>query len=143
MMPLQNTCTKIAITPKSYSAAGTVTAYVDTLGYQEAAIDVIMDSQAATTSNLAVLTIGEGDTSTANTAISGLTGDATDGFTIPATQTTPGVTRINVDLRGRKRWLSLDITAGDVAVILCATVTLGKANDSTTARAAMAGVVDA
>lgn len=142
MMPLQNTCTKIIITPKSYSAAGTVEAYVDTLGYDECAIDVIMDSQAATTSNLAVLTIGEGDTSTANTAIAALTGDGASGFTIPATQTTPGVTRINIDLRARKRYLTLTITAGDVAVLLAAVGTFGKAEDSTTARAAMAGVVD-
>ncbi|MCR4338849.1 MAG: hypothetical protein NUW01_03065 [Gemmatimonadaceae bacterium] len=142
MMPLQNTCTKVIITPQSLSAAGTATEYVDTLGYDEAAIDFIMDSQAATTSNPAVLKLGEGDTSTAATDITAFVGDATDGYTIPATQTTPGVTRLNVDLRARKRYLALTVTVGDVACLVCAVGTFGKAADSTTARAGMAGVAD-
>ena len=142
MMPLQNTATKVAITPQSLSAAGTATGYVDTLGYEEAAVDFILDSQAATSTNPAAMALSEGETTTAFTAITGFTGDATDGFTIPATQTTPSVTRINVDLRGRQRYLSLDLTNGGTACLVSAVVTLGKAKDSTLARAQMSGVVD-
>jgi len=142
MMPLQNTATKIAITPQSLSAAGTASGWVDTLGYDEAAVDHILDSQAATATNPVVLKLGEGETTTAFTDITRFVGDATDGFTIPATQTTPGVTRLNVDLRARKRYLNVSITHGGTAALQCAVVTLGKAGDSTVARGQMAGVFD-
>ncbi len=136
MMPLQNTATVVVIKPQDFaSAAATVQGYVDTLGFDECAIDVIQDSQAASSTNLAALTISEGETSTAFTAITGLTGDATDGFVIPATKTTPGVTRINVDLRGRMRYLSVDLTSGGDVSEICCVATLGKAGDSTVARA--------
>ena len=142
MMPLQNTATRVAIKPQSLTAAGTASGWVDTLGFDEAAVDYILDSVAATTSNAAALTLQEGETTTAFTSITGFVGDATDGFTIPASQTTPSVTRMNVDLRGRKRYLNVLVTTGDVAAIQCVVVTLGKAGDSTIARGKMAGVVD-
>jgi hypothetical protein len=142
MMPLQNTATKVAIKPQSLTAAGTASGWVDTLGYDEAAVDYVLDSVAATTSNAAALTLQDGETTTAFTDITGFVGDATDGFTIPASQTTPGVTRMNVDLRSRKRYLNVLVTTGDVAALQCVVVTLGKAGDSTIARAQMAGVVD-
>jgi len=142
MMPLQNTATKVAIKPQSLTAAGTASGWVDTLGYDEAAVDYILDSVAATTSNAAALTLQEGETTTAFTSITGFVGDATDGFTIPASQTTPSVTRMNVDLRARQRYLNVLVTTGDVAAIQCVVVTLGKAGNSTVARGQMAGVVD-
>lgn len=142
MMCLQNTATKVAITPQSLSAAGTASGWVDTLGYDEAAVDHILDSQAATATNPVVLTLQEGETTTAFTSITKFVGDATDGYTIPATQTTPGVTRLNVDLRARKRYLNVLVTHGGTSAIQCVTVTLGRAQDSTIARAQMAGVVD-
>lgn len=143
MMQLQDTATKIVITPQDFASAGaTVTGWVDTLGYDECAIDVIQDSQAASSTNLVALTIGEGETTTAFTAITALTGDGIDGFTIPATQTTPGVTRINIDCRARKRYLSVDLEGGDDASEIVVVATLGRAGDSTIARAQMAGVVN-
>lgn len=142
MMPLQNTATKVAIKPQSLSAAGTATGWVDTLGYDEAAVDYVLDSVAATTSNAARLTLQDGETTTAFTSITKLVGDATDGFTIPASQTTPSVTRLNVDLRSKRRYLNVLLTTGDVAAIQCVVVTLGKAGNSSEARAQMAGAFE-
>lgn len=145
MMPLQNTATKVAIKPQSVATNATAFGYVDTLGYDEAAVDVILDSAAATSSNPAVCKLSESDdTETTNFAdITGFVGDATDGFTVPAADTAnPQIVRLNVDLRARKRYLGVSLTSAGAAQQAAAVVTLGKAADSTTARAAMAEVVD-
>lgn len=145
MMPLQNTCTKVALSPLSVATNATGAGYVDTLGYDEAAVDFILDSAAATSSNPATLKLMESDdTVTTNFAnITAFVGDATDGFTIPAANTAAGqIVRCNVDLRGRKRYLRAVITPAGAAQIVGAVVTLGKAESSSIARAAMAAVVD-
>lgn len=142
MMPLQNTASKVVISPASLTSAGTASGWVDTLGYSEAAIDFLIGAQAATATNPVVLKLSEGDSTTAFTAITGLVGDATDGFVIPPTDTAASVVRMNLDLRKRKRYLSADFTAGNYLVGFGVCATLGKAEDSSVARAQMAAVVE-
>jgi hypothetical protein len=147
MMPLQNTCTKIMVAAVSKSAGATATGYVDTLGFREAAIDIELDSQASTTSNPSVLKLSESeDTVVSNaTDITKFVGDATDGFTVgPADSVTPYITRLNVDLRGKhKRYLHITINPTGTTGLVSVRATLGKAGDSTVARAGMKQVVDA
>jgi hypothetical protein len=144
MMPLQNTSTKVAIKPQSVTAGATASGYVDCLGYEEAAVSVLLDSQASTTSNPSVLKLAECDTTvtTSFVDIAAFTGDATDGFTIPAAGTAATVVRLNVDLRKRKRYLKVFVSPEGATQVIAASVTLGKASDSTIARAEMSGVVD-
>lgn len=145
MMPLQNTATKVAIKPQSVTSGATAAGNVDTLGYEEAAVDVALDSQASTTSNPSVLKLMESDdTETTNFAnITGFVGDATDGFTIPAAGgAAPTIVRMNVDLRGRKRYLRVVVSPDGATQLLGAVVTLGKAKDSSIARGQMSAVVD-
>lgn len=145
MMPLQNTATKVAIKPQSVTSGATATGIVDTLGYAEAAVDFILDSQASTTSNPSVLKLQEGATTdaTAFADITGLVGDATNGFTIPAAGASATIVRLNVDLRARKRYLRAVVSPDGATQLLAAVATLGKAKDSTVARAEMSGVKDA
>jgi hypothetical protein len=144
MFPLQNTATKVAIKPQSVTAGATASGYVDTLGFEEAAVDVALDSEASTTSNPSVLKLSESATTDASnfSDVTGFVGDATDGFTIVAADTeNPQVVRLNVDLRARKRYLKVTVSP-TATQLLGANVVLGKAKDSTIARAANAQTVD-
>lgn len=145
MMPLQNTATKVAIKPQSVATTATASGHVDTLGYEEAAVDIALDSAGATSSNPATLKLQEADVTNDSSFadITGFVGDATDGFTIPAADTaSPQLVRLNLDLRKRKRYLRVVATPAGAAQLLAATVVLGKAKDSSIARGQMAEVVD-
>ena len=118
---------------------------MDCLGYHEAAVDVALDSQSSTTSNPSVLKLMESDDTVASNfaAITAFTSDGVGGFTIPAASgTVPTVVRLNVDLRKRKRYLKVFVSPDGATQLLGAVVTLGKAANSTAARASMSAVVD-
>jgi len=144
MMPLQNTATKVAIKPQSVTSGATATGIVDRLGYEEAAVDVALDSQASTTSNPSVLKLQESITTDASNFadITKFVGDGVGGFVIPPAGAAPTIVRMNVDLRARKRYLRLVVSPDGATQLLGAVVTLGKAKDSTVARGEMSGVVD-
>jgi len=144
MMPLQNTATKVAIKPQSVTSGATASGFVDCLGYSEAAVDVILDSQGSTTSNPSVLKLSESAITDATgfADITAFVGDATNGFAIPAAGAAATIVRLNVDMRARKRYLKVTVSPDGAAQILAAVVTLGKAKDSTVARSEMSGVKD-
>ena len=103
----------IVINQASTTNGATASGNIDTLGYDEAAIDVILSTTAAATNNPSVLKLSESDdTVVTNFAdISGFVGD-TD-FTIPNAVTDTnshwGV-KFNVDCTGRKRYLKVSVT---------------------------------
>jgi len=145
MMRLQNAVSRVMVAAVSKSAGATATGYVDTLGFGECAIDVELDSQAATSNNPTVLKVIESeDTVWSNaTAITGLEGDATDGFTIgPADSVNPYITRINIKLGPRKRYLHVFVNPLGTTGIFSARAILARARDSTIGRASMKQVVD-
>jgi hypothetical protein len=144
MMPLQNTATLVAIKPQSVTSGATATGVIDRLGFEEAAVDVILDSQASTTSNPSVLKLQQADTTDATNFadITGFVGDATNGFVIPPAGAAATIVRLNVDCRSRKRYLRVVVSPDGATQLLSAVATLGKAKTSTVARAAMSGVVD-
>lgn len=144
MMPLQNTATFVAIKPQSVTSGATASGYVDCLGYHEAAVDVALDSQSSTTSNPSVLKLMESDDTVVTNfaAIAAFTGDGVGGFTIPPAGAAATVVRLNVDLRRRKRYLKVFVSPDGATQMVSAVVTLGKAANSTAARAAMSAVVD-
>ena len=144
MMPLQNTATVVAIKPQSVTSGATASGIIDRLGFEEAAVDVILDSQGSTTSNPSVLKLQQSDITDATgfADITGFVGDATNGFTIPAAGTAATIVRMNVDCRSRKRYLKVLVSPDGATQLLSAVATLGKAKTSSVARAAMSGVVD-
>lgn len=131
--------TTIMVSPASTTNAATASGIVDTKGFDYVVIDVLATTSNDTTNNFSVLTLSEGDTTSAYTAVS--TGD-TD-FTIPAADTSSAqvVAQMHVDMRGRQRYLK--IAASPVTTqIITAIAHLYKADDlPVTAAKAGAGVL--
>ena len=107
----------------SVAATATYTHTVDTLGYKYASIDVMFSPFTASNVTIAnVLRVGESDTSGGTpTNISGLVG-GTD-FTIAATGASTGadigaIARFNVDLRGRRRFLTVTVTPSTTVAVI-------------------------
>jgi len=140
MVPDQTKVIKL-FTPATVAAAATTTGCVDTLGYDYATIDVMAGSIASNATAVTYLQVSESDTAmtayTDGTAIVALTGaaavSATAGFVLPAPSTATVVPtgctyRMNVDLRGRKRYLTLLFTPAQT-VAQAAWASLGRVQD--------------
>ena len=142
MFPLQNAGSVAVIAPASTATNATASGTIDTLGYDEVKVCVLLDSAAATSSNPSVLKLDESDDLTTYADITGFEGDATDGFTVPAADTAnPQVVELNVDCRARKRYLRVQVTPAGAAQIVGAVAVLGKPDDMTLAQAKAAASV--
>ena len=137
MLYMQN-CSAEALICTSQATTGTATAYVDMLGYDEVKIVALLNSAGATSSNPGVLKLSESaDTYYSNsTNITGMVGDATDGFTIAAADTAnPQVAEFNVDCRARNRYLFVAIGPAGATQIVGAVAVKSRAESSTAAAA--------
>lgn len=120
----------------SVAASATHSHEIDTLGFKYASIDVIFSPfTAATSSYASVLKVQESDSSGSSQAdVSGLSVTAGAGSTTGAN--VGAVARFNIDLRGRKRYLTVVTSPGNtVAVVTNARLTKAEqgAYDATTA----------
>jgi hypothetical protein len=102
--------TKTVVGSTVTSAAGTATLTIDTLGYDYASVDVVV-AVSATPANtsasiLNVLTLSQGDTNTAGSSV--YTVAAPDASVAVTAQ--PSVVRLDVDCRGKGRYLKVDAT---------------------------------
>lgn len=109
MIPVAATRSVVSGKNSVYTSSETNTLTLDTLGYDFASIDVIYGSQVSTSSVAQTLTLRQGDASNAVTeTVTGFTGTlapaAYAGQTVTTTMT---VSRIEVDLRGKKRYLAI------------------------------------
>lgn len=103
--------TKTVVGTPCTSAATTATLTLDTLGYSYASIDVIVDKSSTAghtaASILNVLSLGQGDTTSAVTT-------AVYTVAVPAASVAvtnqASVVRLDVDLRGKSRYLKVDAT---------------------------------
>lgn len=104
----------ICSNPATVTNGGTGTFIVDTKGFGAAQIIVAPSAGSGATNVPTVLKLEQGDTTSAFGALAGYEGGATNGFTIPtaiataATAVQPYV--LNVDLRGKKRFLKLSVS---------------------------------
>lgn len=117
----------------SVAATATFTHEIDTAGFKYASIDVIFSPYTASSVSIAnVLRVSESDTASATGSnVSGLVG-GTD-FTIASTGASTGadvgaVARFNVDLRGKKRYLTVVTTPGN-SVAVASVARLSKGED--------------
>lgn len=111
----------------SVAAAATHSHEIDTAGFKYASIDVVYSPfTAATASYASVLKVQESDTSGSGQAdISGLSITAGAGSTTGANA--GAVARFNIDLRGRKRYLTVVTSPGNtVAVVTNARLSKGE-----------------
>ncbi len=108
----------IPFVPTSTASNATTAGNIDTLGYNYLSVDVTLDTASATTAPIALKLAESDDTVVTNFAdISGTVG-GTD-FTMPtgpATNGTWGV-KLNVNLKGRKRYIRLSVTPGTTAIV--------------------------
>jgi hypothetical protein len=115
MMQAQDKKT-ICNSPATVTAGGTGTMIVDTRGFSEAQFVIAPSAGTGATNNPTVLKIEHGDSTSAFGNLTGYVGgtNSDGGFTIPsaiataATAVQPYV--LNVDLRGKKRFLRLSIS---------------------------------
>jgi len=138
MFPLQGAGSVAVIAPASTATNATASGNIDTLGYDEVKVCVLLDSAGAVSSNPSVLKLSESDDTVVThfSDITGFVGDATDGFTIPNADTAnPQVVELNVDCRARKRYLKVSVTPAGAAQIVGCVAVLGKAKDLTAAQA--------
>lgn len=118
----------------SVAASATHTHEIDTLGYEACSIDVVFSPfTAATSSAASVLKLRQSDSAGSGQAnLSGFVG-GTD-FTVGAGSTTGNigyVARFNLDLRGKKRYITVDASPGNTVAV--ATVArLGRGNQAPT-----------
>ena len=132
----------ISLTKSAVKAAASVAASathsheIDTVGFKYLSVDVVYSPfTAATSAYASVLKVQESDTSGSGQAdVSGLSVTAGAGSTTGANY--GAVARFNVDLRGRKRYLTVVTSPGNtVAIVTDARLSKGEqgAYDATTA----------
>ena len=104
-----------------FTSSQTNTLTLDTLGFDYASIDVIFGPAASTSSVSQTLTLKQGDTSSPTEDVTGFTGDlkpaAYAGQTVTTAMT---ISRIEVDLRGKKRYLAVNASPNTDTVIVIA-----------------------
>ena len=102
---------------------------LDTLGYEHASIDVIFGPAASTSSVAQTLTLRQGDVSSAVTeTVTGFTSSlipaAYAGQTVATTMT---VCRLEVDCRGKKRYLAVNASPNtDTVIVVAARLSRGE-----------------
>lgn len=127
---LENSKTVVGTTVTS--AAGTATLTIDRLGYDYASIDVIV-AVSATPANTAasilnVLTLSGGETTTAGSSIYTVAVPAASA----AVTAQPSVVRMDIDLRGRGRYVKVDATpATSLATTIVARLSRGEVGPET------------
>jgi hypothetical protein len=101
--------------PVSKTDGGTASGQVDTIGYDQCQLVFIIATGSSTGDAPEVCKVSEGDTSTAWTAIPAFTGGTATstsvGFVIPNSHATvEQLYAMNIDLKGRKRWIKVELT---------------------------------
>lgn len=114
---LPNLKTFLCIADVSTTNGATASGLIDTLGYKSLHLGVAQATSNSTSNKLTVCKVTESDTSNGTfSAIPSLTGGTATstsvGFVIPAAITSggPQLYLLNADLRGRKRWLKLELS---------------------------------
>lgn len=127
-----NVKTSYLINAAQVATNATASGTIDTIGFDFLQVDVLLDTQAATSSNPATLKLTEGTNTSATSAIGTFTGDDTsDGFTIPNADTSNAqIVQLNVDLRGRERYQKLSVTPAGAAQIVGAVAKLSRAKEA-------------
>lgn len=142
MMPLQNCRVVHMLEPTAVATNSDSTGAVDTLGFESAAIAVMLSG---TTNLPTTMKLQESDITDATgyADITGAVGGTNDSFVFTAvTSNAPNVAVVNLDLRKRKRYIRAVLRAATATQTSTVVAVLGKAADSTVARSGMKVVVD-
>ena len=136
MMQLQNTRTAVLVASAAAATNADSTGYVDTKGFSEAQVSAVLGVAANATNIPTTLKLSESDDTEATNFSDFLVGGTTDGFKATAVSaSTSIIVRANLDLRKRKRYIKGTFRAGTGTQLITMVAVLGKAKDSTLARA--------
>lgn len=119
---------------ENLTAAQTHTLTIDTLGYAYVSVDVCQEpwANAGYTSQAAftVLKVEESDNNSSYSNVTAFVGGGTGGFTIPTPSSTSAdaVVRMDIDCRGKKRYLKLTATPYTTGTVYTV-ARLGKGTD--------------
>lgn len=119
---------------ENLTAAQTHTLTIDTLGYAYVSVDVCQEAfaNAGYTSQAAftVLKLEESDNNSSYSNVTAFVGGGTGGFTIPTPSSTSAdvVVRMDVDVRGKKRYLKITATPYTTGTVYTV-ARLGKGTD--------------
>ena len=122
----------------SAAAASTATGRVDTQGFDFVSIDTVMATSVATNPPTRLRLMESDDTVVTNFAnivpfTGGTAVSATVGFVIPNSRTNTNTfygVKFNVDLRGRKRYLRLEVSPTDTTQIITAVANLHRGDEA-------------
>ena len=128
MIHSQNTKSHVVIVPVSVSSQTIVSGTVDTLDWDYAVFQAIQDTAAATSNNPITWQLSEGSVTNSFATWTGSVGD-TD-FTLGSASTTLGnIHEIQVDLRGRKRYIAAELMSGGATTLSSCTVKLYRGHE--------------
>jgi hypothetical protein len=119
---------------ENLTAAQTHTLVIDRLGYEYVSLDVCQEAwgNAGYTSQAAftVLKLSESDDNSSYADVTAFVGGGTGGYTIPTPSSTSAdvVVRMDVDCRGKKRYLKITATPYTTGTVYTV-ARLGKGND--------------
>lgn len=128
MIPVASTKSVVSGKAAVFTSSQTNTLTLDTLGYDHASIDVIYGPAASTSSVAQTLTLKQGDTNSPTENVTGFTGDmkpaAYAGQTVSTTMT---ISRLEVDCRGKKRYLAVATSPNtDTVIVIAARLSRGE-----------------
>lgn len=104
MLPTPKT---VVLFSASTTNGATASGIADTKGYAYAVVELVESASNAATNNCSVLKVGEGDTSSSFTNVSGLVGDSDFDIADSPTSGVALAAQMRVNLNGRKRYLQL------------------------------------
>lgn len=121
-IPVAMTKSSVAGKGAVFTSSQTCTLTLDTLGFDHASIDVIAGPAASTSAVFQTLTLQESDTSGGTYAtVTGFSGDLKPAIYAGQTVTdTMTVSRLEVDCRGKKRYLQVKASPNTDTVIVVA-----------------------
>lgn len=129
MIPVAMTKSAASGKASVFTSSQTNTLTLDTLGYDHASIDVIFGPAASTSSVAQTLTLKQGDAATAATEnVTGFTGDLKPAIYAGQTvSTTMTISRLEVDCRGKKRYLAVAASPNtDTVIVIAARLSRGE-----------------
>ncbi len=130
MIHAQMTKKASIILPQSVGFAGTNSGHVDTLGFDYAEFTIHMDSAAVVSNIPTEITVSDGDSSTAYTAISALASSGSITIPTAVSATVGNIFCIGVNLLPRRRWLRLEFSPGVANTLTSADCQLSRGKDA-------------
>lgn len=99
--------TTLVLQPQAMTNSATVTARIDTVGYRQVSLKILRNTNASASAGPMLVNLLHSDDTVVTNFVT-LAAQVSEAFN----SSTPTVTRYEVDLKGKKRYLRLTVTSG-------------------------------